>query len=127
MARLLGTVGGSLAAFADDLGPRLDDTLVVTMSEFGRTCRENGNYGTDHGHGGFMMLLGGSVAGGRLHGKWDGLAEKSMYQGRDLHVTTDFRDVFAAVLREHFRYDVPKDFFPDHRIARVRGLFAKRR
>ncbi len=127
MGRLLGSVGGSLAAFADDLGPRLDDTLIVTMSEFGRTCRENGNYGTDHGHGGFMMLLGGSVAGGRLHGKWDGLAEKAMYQGRDLPVTTDFRDVFATVLRDHLRFDVPKGFFPDHRISWVRDLFAKRR
>jgi len=124
MARLLGGLGDSLAAFAADLGPLMDDTLVVTMSEFGRTCKENGNYGTDHGHGGFMFLLGGSVAGGRIHGKWSGLAEGTLYQGRDLHVSTDFRDVFAEVLRGHFRFKVPKGFFPDHRVTAMRDLFS---
>ncbi len=123
MPRLLDGLAGAVAAFAADLGPALDDTLIVTMSEFGRTCRENGNFGTDHGHGGFMLLLGGSVAGGKIHGKWDGLDEKSMYQGRDLQVSTDFRDVFAAVLRDHLRLDVPRDFFPDYRAKALSGLF----
>jgi len=124
ITRLLGGLAGGVAAFAEDLGPALDNTLIVTMSEFGRTCRENGNFGTDHGHGGFMFLLGGSVAGGKIHGKWDGLAERSIYQSRDLHVSTDFRDVFAAILRDHLRLDVPDDFFPDYRAKPLRGLFA---
>ena len=101
-----------------------EDTLVLTMTEFGRTCRENGNYGTDHGHGGLMLLLGGSVRGGRIHGDWTGLEEKRMYQSRDLEVTTDFRDVFATVLREHLRFDVPKDFFPGYATKPVKKLFA---
>jgi len=128
MTRLLGGLAQGIAAFADDLGPALENTLVVTMSEFGRTCRENGNFGTDHGHGGCMLLLGGSVAGGKIHGDWNGLAEQSMYQSRDLHASTDFRDVFAAILRDHLRLDVPADFFPDYRAdyraKPLRGLFA---
>jgi len=123
MPDLLATIGDALAAFMQDLGPAAERTLVMTTSEFGRTYRENGNYGTDHGHGGLMLLLGGRVAGGRIHGKWTGLRDKDLYQARDLKVTTDFRDVFAAVLREHLRFDVPKGFFPDYRSGRVKGMF----
>ena len=123
MPRLLADVGDSLAAFYADLGPAAKRVLTMTVTEFGRTCRENGNYGTDHGHGGVMFLLGGEVAGGKVHGKWGGLDEADLYQGRDLKVTTDFRDVFAEVLRSHFRFDVPRDFFPEYRPGRVKGLF----
>jgi uncharacterized protein (DUF1501 family) len=123
MPNLLATLADSLTAFMDDLGPHRERTLVLAMSEFGRTCRENGNYGTDHGHGGVMLLLGGAVAGGRLHGRWTGLEEKNLYERRDLLVTTDFRDVFAEVLRNHFRFEVPADFFPGYKAGRVRGLF----
>jgi len=123
MADLLRNLGDSLAAFMNDLGPHGERTLVLTMTEFGRTCRENGNYGTDHGHGGLMLLLGGAVAGGKLHGRWTGLEEKSLYERRDLQVTTDFRDVFAEVLRNHFRFEVPADFFPGYKAGRVRELF----
>lgn len=113
----------AVAAFAQDLGDKLDDTLMLTLSEFGRTCRENGSQGTDHGHGGLMFLLGGAVQGGKVHGQWTGLADKALYEGRDLPVTTDFRDVFAEVLRRHLRFDVPKDFFPNYRPTELKGLF----
>jgi uncharacterized protein (DUF1501 family) len=124
MPNLMRALAEALAAFAADLGPHLDRTLVLTMTEFGRTCRENGNYGTDHGHGGALLLLGGGVAGGRIHGKWTGLSERNLYEGRDLKVTTDFRDVFAEVLLRHFRFKAPPGFFPDHRPRPVRALFA---
>jgi uncharacterized protein (DUF1501 family) len=123
MADLLRNLADSLVAFMDDLGPDRERTLVLAMTEFGRTCRENGNYGTDHGHGGIMLLLGGGVAGGKLHGRWTGLQEKSLYERRDLQVTTDFRDVFAEVLRNHFRFEVPAEFFPGYRAGRLRELF----
>ena len=74
------------------------DVVVVTMSEFGRTVKENGNRGTDHGHGNAMLILGGNVKGGKVYGKWPGLERDQLYQGRDLAITTDFRDVFAEVV-----------------------------
>jgi len=123
LARMLKGLGDALAAFMTDLGPDLDRTLVFVMSEFGRTCRENGNAGTDHGHGGLFLLMGGKVRGGKVHGKWPGLDEKRMYQGRDLQVTTDFRDVFSDVLQHHLRFKPPKGFFPDYKPGRVAGLF----
>ena len=123
MPRLLQDVGDSVAAFMTHLGSHLDNTLIVTMTEFGRTCRENGNYGTDHGHGGCMFLMGGGVRGGKVHGKWAGLGEREMYQGRDLKVTTDFRDVFGEILYRHFRFKVPKGFVPGYRHSSVRGLW----
>ena len=123
MADLLSNLGDSLAAFMNDLGEHRERTLVLAMTEFGRTCKENGNYGTDHGHGGLMLLLGGGVAGGKVHGRWNGLSEKSLYESRDLRVTTDFRDVFAEVLLQHFRFETPADFFPGYEPERVRKLF----
>ena len=87
-----------IAALVTDLGKRMDDTVVLTMSEFGRAVSENGNRGTDHGHGNAMMVLGGGVRGGRIYGKWPGLAREHRYEGRDLAVTTDFRDVFAEIV-----------------------------
>jgi uncharacterized protein (DUF1501 family) len=90
--------GQAIAAFARDLGSRMADVTLVTMSEFGRTVRENGNRGTDHGHANVMLLLGGDVRGGRVYGKWPGLDSSHLYENRDLAVTTDFRDVFAEIL-----------------------------
>jgi len=124
MPNLMKRLGDGLAAFMTDLGPHLENTVIVTMTEFGRTCKENGNSGTDHGHGGLMLVMGGKVAGGKVHGKWTGIRETDMYQGRDLKVTTDFRDVFAEILKNHFRFKPPKGFFPDYRQSSVRGLFA---
>lgn len=124
ISRMLENLSQSLDAFAEDLGPYLDSTLVLVITEFGRTCRENGNNGTDHGHGGCMLMLGGGLKGGQIHGKWTGLDDKALYQSRDLPVTTDFRDVFADVLRHHMKWEPAKEFFPDYKAGTVKGLFA---
>jgi uncharacterized protein (DUF1501 family) len=101
LASRLQSLGDGLAALARGLGKDWDDTVVVVISEFGRTVRENGNGGTDHGHGNVVWVLGGSVRGGRVYGDWPGLAKAQLYQGRDLAVTTDYRTVFAAILERH--------------------------
>jgi uncharacterized protein (DUF1501 family) len=103
LADRLHPLGDGLAAFAQGLGPGWGDTVVVVLSEFGRTVRENGDGGTDHGHGNAIWLLGGAVRGGRVYGEWPGLALAALYEGRDLAVTTDFRSVLAAVLARHLR------------------------
>ena len=90
-----------LAALDRDLGPRMSDVVVLTMSEFGRTVRENGNRGTDHGHATAMLVLGGGVKGGRVHGRWPGLRREQLFEGRDLAVTTDFRSLFTEVAVRH--------------------------
>jgi uncharacterized protein (DUF1501 family) len=91
----------AIAAFVRDLGPRMNDVVVLTMSEFGRMASQNGNGGTDHGHAGAMFVIGGGVQGGRVHGKWPGLAREQLYEGRDLALTTDFRAVFSEVISKH--------------------------
>jgi uncharacterized protein (DUF1501 family) len=113
LANNLRQFAGAIAAFAKDLGSRASEVVLVTTSEFGRTVRENGNRGTDHGHGTAMMVLGGPVNGGRVYGRWPGLS--SLYEGRDLHVTTDFRDVFAAVLTRHLGVADLGKVFPGYR------------
>ena len=94
------------------------------MSEFGRAVAENGNRGTDHGHGNAMLVLGGNVKGGRVYGTWPGLAAHQRYQGRDLAVTTDFRDVFAEVVVRHLELRSAEGVFPGYRVdpARFPGL-----
>jgi uncharacterized protein (DUF1501 family) len=101
LAARLGEFGDSLAAFARDLGERLRDVVVLTMSEFGRTIHENGNAGTDHGHATAMLVLGGPVNGGRMVGRWPGLDVARRFEGRDVAVTTDFRDLVAEILARH--------------------------
>jgi uncharacterized protein (DUF1501 family) len=93
--------GQVLAALYQDLGDRMEDVVVLTMSEFGRTARENGNRGTDHGHANVMFAMGGSVKGGKVYGDWPGLAREQLNENRDLALTTDFRDVFAELLGRH--------------------------
>ena len=115
---LLGNLGGALSAFAVDLGSRMQDVLVVTMSEFGRTARENGNRGTDHGHANAMFAIGGGVKGGKVYGKWPGLAEADLYEGRDLALTTDFRDVFAEALDRHMGAKKLDPVFPGYSPSR---------
>ena len=95
---------------AKGLGPVYKDSLIVVMSEFGRTVHENGNGGTDHGHGNVMWLLGGEVAGGKVYGNWPGLASDQLYQQRDLAVTTDFRAILGPTVTRHLR-------LPDTQIA----------
>jgi uncharacterized protein (DUF1501 family) len=101
LTNLLQQFGNSLAAFARDMGDRMEDVVVVTMSEFGRTVKEDGNNGTDHGHGNVMMVLGGPVRGGTIYGGWPGLEPEQLYERRDLAVTTDFRDVLGELVSDH--------------------------
>jgi len=112
LANNLRNFSDAIAAFAKDLGARMGDVTLVTMSEFGRTVRENGNRGTDHGHANFMMLLGGGVKGGKVYGKWPGLT--NLYENRDLAVTTDFRDVFAEVLTGRLGVASLRTVFPGY-------------
>ncbi|MEO6446046.1 MAG: DUF1501 domain-containing protein [Gemmatimonadaceae bacterium] len=102
----------SIDAFVTDLGDRMDDVLVMTMSEFGRMARQNGTGGTDHGHAGSMFLLGGGVRGGKVHGRWPGLEREQLYEGRDLALTTDFRTVFSEVLTTHLGAGDLSQVFP---------------
>src|SRR5262245_37147750 len=112
-----------LAALAADLGDRLADTVIVTMSEFGRAAAENGNRGTDHGHGNAMMVIGGNVRGG-VHGKWPGLSDAHRFEGRDLAVTTDFRDVFSEIVTGHLgaSHDGLSRIFPGFTPTRGPGV-----
>ena len=113
--------GSSLAAFAQDLGDRMADVVLVTMSEFGRTAAENGNAGTDHGHGNVMMVMGGGVRGGQLYGDWPGLEPEQLYERRDLAVTTDFRDVLGELVSGHLGQKVDQ-VFPGHTAKTSLGL-----
>ncbi len=101
LANRLRPLAEGLASLATNLGKSYQDTVIVVMSEFGRTVHENGNRGTDHGHGNVMWVMGGGVAGGKVHGRWPGLDTASLNEKRDLAVTTDFRSVIAAVLAGH--------------------------
>jgi uncharacterized protein (DUF1501 family) len=101
LAQRLREFGQALAAFRTDLGDRMQDVVVVTLTEFGRTARENGNRGTDHGHASVAFVLGGDLRGGRVHGRWPGLEASQLYEGRDLAVTTDFRDLLGELLTRH--------------------------
>jgi uncharacterized protein (DUF1501 family) len=113
LARRLDDFARGIAALTRDLGDRMADVVILTMSEFGRAVAENGNRGTDHGHGNAMMIIGGEhVRGGKVYGRWPGLAREQRYDGRDLAVTTDFRSVFAEVVRRHFGVTDTREIFP---------------
>ena len=105
IANRLDDFARGLAALALDLGDRMADTVIVTMSEFGRAVAQNGSGGTDHGHGNAMFVLGGAVKGGHVYGRWPGLAPEQRHDGRDLAITTDFRDVFAELVVRHLGAD----------------------
>lgn len=104
----------SIAAFVADLGPRMHDVAVVTMSEFGRMARQNGNGGTDHGHAGAMFVIGGGVRGGRVLGRWPGLEREQLFEGRDLALTTDFRSVFSEAIGRHLGATALERVFPGY-------------
>lgn len=108
LAGRLKSLGEVLASLADGLGPVYKDTAVVVMSEFGRTVHENGDAGTDHGHGNVMWILGGGIKGGKVYGQWPGLSDSQLYEKRDLAITTDFRDVIATLLQCHLQLDEEK-------------------
>jgi uncharacterized protein (DUF1501 family) len=116
----------AIAALVTDLGDAMADTIVLTMSEFGRAINENGNRGTDHGHGNAMLVIGGAVRGGRVYGKWPGLAVEQRYDRRDLAITTDFRDVFAEIVVRHLGASNPGSIFPGYPMnaARFPGFLA---
>ncbi|MFL5481840.1 MAG: DUF1501 domain-containing protein [Gemmatimonadaceae bacterium] len=112
LAQRLDDFSRSIAALVTDLGDRMDDVVIMTMSEFGRMARENGNRGTDHGHAGALFVIGGHVRGGKVHGKWPGLEPEQLYEGRDLALTTDFRSVFAEVVSHHMGARALDRIFP---------------
>ena len=114
LANLLQQFSSGIAALYQDLGPHMDDVVILTMSEFGRTVRENGNRGTDHGHANAMMVLGNSVRGGQVYGKWPGLKSDQLHEGRDLALTTDFRDVFGEIAARHLGTSDLKSVFPGY-------------
>ncbi len=114
LADLLRTFGQALSAFWTDMGDRMQDVAVVTMSEFGRTAKENGDRGTDHGHANCMFVLGGDVKGGRVYGRWPGLQPERLYEGRDLALTTDFRDVLGELVSRHSGNPSLQGVFPGY-------------
>jgi uncharacterized protein (DUF1501 family) len=111
-ARRAADLAGSIDAFWTDLGRYQDSVVLMTMTEFGRTVAENGSGGTDHGRGSCMFVLGGEVNGGRVYGKVDSLDRDNLEDGRDLPVTTDFRQLFAGVAGQHLRVPANSQLFP---------------
>jgi uncharacterized protein (DUF1501 family) len=116
IANITGEFSQSIAALWTDLGDLAEETVIVTMSEFGRTARENGNRGTDHGHANVMFVLGGAVKGGKVYGRWPGLEPEQLYDGRDLALTTDFRRVLGEAVYRHLG---------NHELAKVFPGFEK--
>ena len=114
LSNVLTDFSQSISAFWTDLGDLAEDTVVVTMSEFGRTARENGNRGTDHGHANVMFVLGGPVQGGKIYGRWPGLDQSQLYEGRDLALTTDFRQVIGEAVARHMGNKDLASVFPGY-------------
>ena len=125
LSRALKPVGEGLAVLVRELGSLYEDTTIVVMSEFGRTVAVNGNGGTDHGYGNAMWVLGGGIRGGRVLGEWPGLAESQRHEGRDLAITTDFRNAIAPLLTQHLQIPDGKlsDIFPGFRVDPKLNLF----
>jgi len=115
LANLLRDFSQSLAAFHQDLGEYMDDVVLVTMSEFGRTAKENGNRGTDHGHANYMLVMGSPIQGGKVYGDWPGLEHEQLYEGRDLNLTTDFRDVLSELVTKHLGTRDAEKVFPGYK------------
>jgi uncharacterized protein (DUF1501 family) len=114
LANRLDDFAKSIAALVTDLGTRMSDVTILTMSEFGRTARQNGNGGTDHGHATAMFAIGGDVKGKKVYGKWPGLEPEQLNEGRDLALTTDFRSVFSEVAFKHLGAANMKAVFPGY-------------
>ena len=122
LANRLGDFAQSIAALVTDLGDRMENVVILTMSEFGRMARENGTGGTDHGHAGAMFAIGGAIKGGKVHGKWPGLAQEQLYEGRDLALTTDFRAVFSEIASKHLGASKIERVFPGYSASGSVGL-----
>ena len=124
LATRLDDLARGISALVRDLGDRMQDVVILTMSEFGRAVAENGNRGTDHGHGNAMMIIGGAVRGGKVYGRWPGLAPEQRFDARDLAVTTDFRAVFAEVVRGHLGLADTSHVFPGFRASGKLGFLS---
>jgi uncharacterized protein (DUF1501 family) len=122
LAQRLDDFAKSIAALSADLGDRMQDVVVLTMSEFGRMARQNGNGGTDHGHAGAMFVIGGPVRGRKVYGRWPGLEPEQLYEGRDLALTTDFRAVFSEIAAKHLGATNLGAMFPGFSAAGELGL-----
>ena len=122
LALRLRELGQGLGAFATDLGERMRDVVVLTLSEFGRTVRENGNAGTDHGHATAMLAIGGPVNGGKVLGRWPGLDPADRFEGRDLAVTTDFRDLVGEIVQRHLGVRDLASIFPGYQPSAFPGV-----
>jgi uncharacterized protein (DUF1501 family) len=114
--------GDGLSALYRDLGNRMRNIVVVTMTEFGRTIKQNGSGGTDHGHASALFVMGGPVKGGKVYGTWPGLAPEQLYEGRDLAMTTDFRSVFSEVLKKHMQAADTGKVFPGWQPGQALGI-----
>jgi uncharacterized protein (DUF1501 family) len=117
LANLLRQFGDAIAAFRQDLGDGMEEVVLLSMSEFGRTARGNGTRGTDHGHANFMFLLGGNIEGGKVHGKWPGLAREQFFEQRDLALTTDFRSVLGELVYHHLNNKDFRGLFPGYPLS----------
>jgi uncharacterized protein (DUF1501 family) len=128
LANLLGALDGALAAIESNMGEAWRETVVVLVTEFGRTARLNGNDGTDHGTATVALLAGGALKGGRVIADWPGLKETDLYENRDLRPTADLRAVFKGLLEEHLCADrgrLEAAVFPDSSdVKPLRGLLA---
>ena len=124
LANRLDDLARGIASLVRDLGDRMQDVVILTMSEFGRAVAENGSRGTDHGHGNAMLAIGGAIRGGKVYGRWPGLAREQRHDGRDLAVTTDFRAVFNEVVRGHLELRDTSRVFPGFTGRTSLGLFA---
>lgn len=127
LANYLRDFGAGITAFTTDLGTRMDDVVILTMSEFGRTVRQNGSGGTDHGHGNAMFVLGNSVKGGKVYADWKGLKSSQLNDGRDLAVTTDFRDILGEIAYKHLGNKDLKKLFPNYSeasTAKFKGILS---
>jgi len=116
LANRLTDFSNSIAAFWRDMGDDAGNITLVTMSEFGRTAHENGTGGTDHGHANAMFVLGGQVKGGKVYGKWPGLDNEQLNEGRDLALTTDYRQVLGEVLTHTLGAENLETVFPGAQI-----------
>ena len=120
---ILTELSDTLDAFATDMGVDMERITVVTMSEFGRRAYENGSAGFDHGHGGFMLAMGGGVLGGQVYGQWPGLAAENLVYTGDLDITTDYRTVLAELLSKRFGQNDFSAVFPDWLPETELGMF----
>lgn len=115
LANRLADFSSAISALVSDLGDRMEDVTVLTCSEFGRTVRQNGTGGTDHGHAGAMFVVSGSLGSSqKVYGRWPGLAREQLYEGRDLALTTDFRAVFSEVATRHLGQGRIAQVFPGY-------------